>query len=811
MSLLGDLSFGLRLIRKRIGFASLAVVTIGMGIGASVSMFSVVHGILLTPLPLHDPDRLVTPNVIGPQGFEISLSIPNFEDWRDRNRTFSSFGANAGRTHTLTGGDRPEVVRVRHVLGDFFETLGVSPALGRWIGSEQTWAGAEPVAVVSHGFWQRRLGGVPDVLGRALTLDGEVFTVVGVMPSGFAFPNAETEVFLPMGYFSKRMCWEVRGCSQGTWAIGRLAPDTSIDVAQADLDRIVAEIEAAEGQKSARPVLQGLHAAFVQDVEAQIWVLMGAVLLVLLVSCANVASLLLARGEARVREIAIRTALGAGRGRLIRQLLTESLLLALAGGALGAGLAYLGIRGLLALAREELPSGLASQVGLDVPVLLFCAAAALGSGLLCGIVPALRSSRPDLSGELGEGARGTAGRARQRLRGGLVVAEVALSVVLLVGTGLMLKSLANLGNVPKGFEAVGVLTAEVSLPSIRYGEKEKAWPFFERLLERIRVLPGVEAASLANMVPLGGNSWEMGIYPEGTEIVPERSSSVLYHIVAVGHFDTLRIPLLKGRVFTELDHEGSPLVAVVDDSMAEKFWPGEDPIGKRVTFEAETFDEGAPRVWRTVVGVTRNVRHYELESPSRIQVYVPMQQSHLGWSRSMSVLLRTAGDPAALTEPLRRVLGSMDPEVPLDEVETMQGYVRGAMGRTRAVGLLLSTFGGIALALAAIGLFGVMSYFVVQRFREIGIRMALGATAPEVMRRVVRQGLGVTLLGVSVGAATAYTLGRLTASLLFEVSPAEPATYAMVALTMVCAALGAAILPALRATRVDPAVVLREE
>ncbi len=811
MSALTDARFGLRMLGKRSGFSLLAILTIALGIGSSVSIFSVVNGILLTPLPLQEPERLVLPDVISTKGFEISLSIPNFKDWRDRNRSFASFGANASRSRTLTGGDRPEVVRVRLILGDYFETLGVQPARGRWIGADDTFAGAEPNAVVTHGFWQRRLGGRPDALGETVTLDGEVFTVIGVMPPGFEFPTADTEVFLPMGYFSERMCWEVRGCSQGTWAIGRLKDGVSMATAQADLDRIMEEIEKDEGKEQSRARLQGLHEAFVEDIEAQIWVLMGAVAFVLLVACANVASLLLARGEARGREIAIRIALGAGRGRVVRQFLTESMLLAVAGGVLGIALAYGGIAGLVDLVREELPSNMVGQVGLNAPVLAFSVAATVLSGLLFGVAPALRGTRLDLSSELSEGSRGSVSRARQRLRAGLVITEVALSVVLLIGTGLMLQSLGNLAEVDKGFEPEGVFTAEVSLPSARYGEKEKAWPFFERLLGRVEALPGVRAASISNIVPLRGSSWEMGIYPEGVEIIPENASSVLYTFASTGHFDALRIPLLRGRKFTEHDHEGGLRVAIIDETMAEKFWPDEDPIGKRVSFERETFDEDASRVWREVVGVTRNVRHYELENPSRIQIYVPMKQSHLGWSTSMVVVLRTDGDPLALTEPVRQAVEQMDTEVPIDEVETMEGYVRGAMGRTRAVGVLLSSFSGLALSLAAIGLFGVMSYFVVQRFREIGIRMALGAPGGDVVRRVVKQGIGITAAGIVIGGLAAYGLGRLMSNLLFGVSPGEPMTYAWVGASLLAVSCVAAAMPAYRATRVDPAIVLREE
>jgi putative ABC transport system permease protein len=809
--LAADVQLAVRTLFKRPWFTVVATLTIALGIGASASIFSVVDAVLLTPLPLEEPNELVYPNIMGPSGFPISLSIPNFRDWREQNQTFVSFGANVSRSRTLTGGERPEIVQVRLVLGDFFETLGVPPARGRFIESDSTWAGAEPVAVVTHGFWQRHFGGDADVLGRTLTLDSEPFTIIGVMPEGFAFPSTRAEVFLPMGYFSERMCWDSRGCSQGTWAIARLRPGATLAAAQAEMDRITNAIEAQEGTPQAHAELQMLQSVFVEDIEVQIWVLMAAVSFLLLVACANVGSLLVARGEARSRELAIRSALGAGRSRLLKQLLTESLVLATAGGLLGIALARGFIHILLTVLQNELPSDSVNAVSLDFRVVAFALLATALAGLLFGIAPAVRGSRADLREALSEGNRGSSGRSRQRLRAGLVASEVALAVVLLVGSGLMISSLHNLNAVDKGFRAEGVFTAEVSLPRARYADKAAAWQFFERLLERVETLPGVSSASVANFVPLNGNSWERGIYPEGIEIIPENGQSVLFHMVSPGHLEALGIPLLQGRGFDRRDNEGSERVALVDETMAAKFWPGQSPLGQRVTFEQETEEEDSLRVWRTVVGVTRNVRHYEIENASRIQVYVPIQQSHLSWSTSMSLLLRSERDPLALTEPVRRAVESLDPDVPLAGIQTMDGLVRDAMGRTRTVGVLLSVFSGLALAFAAIGLFGVTSYFVAQRLREFGIRIALGAVSRDIVSGVARETLLVTSVGLTTGLLVAFGLSQLMSHLFFGVAALELSVYGAVVLSLLAVSVIAALTPALRATRVDPATILRED
>ncbi len=811
---LKDLRFSIRTLLRRPGFAIVAALTIALGIAANTAIFSVANAVLLEPLPVSDPDDLFVPDVIAPSGFSISLSIPNFRDWSQRTRTFESWGANAGRWRTLTGGDRPEVIRIRLVLGDFFRTLGVSAALGRTFTGDETWEGAEPVAVVTHRFWEGRLGSDPDVLGGSITLDGQPYTIIGVMAPEFVFPSADTEVFLPMGFFSDQMCWEERGCSQGTWAIARLAAGSTLALAQEEMDRVTREITEEEGNQQAVARLETLEQAYVGDVRTQIWILMGAVVFVLLIACANVASLLLARGESRRQEMALRMAIGAGRGRIVRQLLTESTVLALAGGLLGVLLAFLAVRLMIPRLPDAIPSLMAERVGLDLDVLLFTLGIALLTGLLFGLAPALRGSRHDLSQELKEGGRGgTAGKGRQRLRSALVIGEVALALVLLIGAGLMIQSLTELQRVDTGFVEDNVFTARISLPVSEYTEKEQAWAFFDQLHERLAALPDAEAVSLSNIVPLQGNSWEQAIVPEGVPFEPEHLESVLFHMVKPDHFDVLGIELVRGSAFTDADREESPPVCVIDETMADKFWPGEDPIGKRVAFEItedSDFDNPVP-IYRTVVGVARNVRHYELENPSRVQVYVPFNQSGRAWSNQMFVLVKTRDDPLQLTQLVREEVSALHSDVPLHSVQTMQDYVREAMAGTRSTGSLLALFSAVALLLSAIGIFGVMSFSVVQRVREIGIRMALGASSSQVLRMISRHGLILGGLGIGLGLLTALALTRLLAGLLYEVNPIDPATYAGFSAFLLAIALLASYLPARRATRVDPAVVLREE
>jgi putative ABC transport system permease protein len=532
---------------------------------------------------------------------------------------------------------------------------------------------------------------------------------------------------------------------------------------------------------------------------------------VLLIAVANVGSLVLARGEDRRREIAVRAAMGARRRELIRLLLSESLALSFLGGVLGLGLALAAVRTLVPLLPSDIPPLLAGRIRVDGGVLWFTLLLTTAAGLLFGIVPALRASDLGLASGLREGTRGSS--SRQRTRSGLVVTEVALSLVLLIGAGLMLESLGNLRTVDKGFDAERVLTGRVGLAQQRYPSKEAWRAFFDQLLPRVATLPGVRTAAISLLLPLSDRSWELGIVPDNVAYDPKRAESVLYNIVSPEYFRAMGVSLARGRGFTPEDRDGTPLVAIIDETMARKFWPGEDPVGRRVTFETvnNTNQPDDPPVWRTVVGVVKNVRHYELANPSRIQVYVPLAQTLKRWGMGMNVILKTDVPPATLVEPLRREVARLDRDVPLTQARPLADYVAGDLSGSRVLSILLATFGGVALLLAAVGIFGLVSYSVAQRSREIGIRMALGAGAPSVLGWVGRLGVGLAGLGVGIGLVVAAGVTRLLRSLLYGVGPLEPGLYAGLALLLIGVALLATYLPARRAIRIDPASVLKQE
>ncbi len=644
-------------------------------------------------------------------------------------------------------------------------------------------------------------------------LDDRPYTIVGVLPEGAGYPSSETAVYFPMGVLTSELPWDERTSSFGTRAVARLASGVSLDAAQRDLDRVAREIRALEGQPVDLPEVRSLVDFFVGDVKTALWILMGAVAFVLLIAAANVGSLLLARGEDRRREIAVRTALGARRGALVRQLLGESLVLATVGGILGLMLAY-GVVGVLRpLLPDDIPTALLARVQVDGAVALFTLALVGCTTLLFGLAPALKTSAVGLAEELKEGVRGTSA-GRQRLRAALVIGEVALAVVLLIGAGLMLRSLDRLYNADKGFVAENVMTARTGLSSDRYDDRESWLSFYEELLTRAQGIPGVRSAALTLLVPLSGRSWEMGILPGNVPYDPQETESVLVGVVSEDYFVTMGVPIVAGRAFRETDRNGTTPVAIIDETMAQRFWPGEDPIGKRVTgfdFAPESTHNNPIPVYRTVVGVAKNVRHYELQSPSRIQIYVPHRQTLGRWGMGFYVTLKTSGPPGTVVAPLRRELRAMDPDVPMYAVQPLTDYVDRAASNGKAVTVLLTAFGTLALILATIGIFGVMSYAVVRRLREIGIRMALGADGPKLVRWVARQGLTPTVAGIAIGLLAAAGVTTVLDSLLYEVSPLDPAIYGSLPVLLLAVSLLAAYLPARRATRVDPVRVLRDD
>jgi len=804
---LRDLRTALRALVRRPGFTAVTVGTIALAIAANTAIFSVVNGALLRPLPLPQARRLTTMDVRAHTGFLISLSIPNYRDWRDRSRSFDAFSGAAGWSFTLTGRGDAREVNGRLVVGDFFEMFGLRPVLGRVPSAEEApaHAGAARVLVLGHRFWQQQLGGDPGIVGQALTFDGEPFTVIGVLAPGLGFPSPREDFYAPMGGLP-RLPWDDRRSSFGTTGFARLAPGVTLESAARDLDRVGREVRSEEGPDVALPELRSLTSYFVGDADTQLWVLMGAVGFVLLIAIANVGNLLLARGEDRQRELALRAALGAGRASLTRLLLSEALLIALVGGALGAGLAYVAVAGLVQLLPQALPELVRSQVRVDGAVLLFGVALALASGAVFGLAPALRARRAVSDRALGSGTRAT--RRDGALRSAFVVGEVALALVLLAGAGLMVRSLDRLRHVDKGFDAAGVLTAEVPASPMRYPTPEQWRGFYTRLRDEAIAVPGVRSAAVALLLPLGGRSWELRIHPAGVPVTRETGQSVLFNVVSPEYFDALGVPLLEGRGFSEADREGGDPVAIVDETMAAQFWPEDDPIGRQVTFETDS--AGTP-LYRTVVGVAANVRHYELEAPSRIQVYVPLAQSGRRWGMSLRLVLKAGGEPTALVVPLRRIVTRLDPDAPLADVRPLDAFVGDALAANRAMTRVLTAFGAGALALAALGIFGVMSYAVSRRTREIGIRIALGARNADVFAWVGRRALRLTLLGIGLGLLAALGVTRVLRGMLFEVSPLDPAILVATTVGLAGVAMLAAYLPARRATRVDPVTVLNAE
>ena len=814
MMILPDMRFAVRSLVRRPTFTVVAVATIALAIAINTTIFSLVNQVVFESLPFERAEELVTLDVMSHHGFYVSTSIPNYYDWRDRNRSFSSFGASAGWRWTMTGRNEARELSGRYVLGDFFGTLGLRASAGRLFAAEETEPGAAAAVVLGHGFAEREFGSATGAIGETLTLDDTTFEVLGVLEPAVGFPAPDVEIYVPMGVNAPDLPWDDRDSSFGTRIVARLSPSVSLLMAAGDLDRVGREIRADVDDHAALPEVRSLREFFLGDVQRQARILMGAVLFVLLIACANVANLLLARGQDRRREVAVRTALGASRGSLIRQLLVESGLLAFAGGTAGLLLSFVGIRAMLGMIPGELPLGLSERIALDGTVLLFTAGLCLMTGLVFGLFPAWRSARIDLATEIKEGgSRGTDSRGRQRVRAGLVVAEIALSLVLLVGAGLLTRSLTRLSDVEKGFESSGRFTARITPPRADYPTRERWIALFDEVAGRVAALPGVERVAFTLLVPLADRSWERLILPEGVAWQFEDAHSVLFGVVSEDYFETLGVPLVAGRPFAPTDRAGSMPVTIIDETMAERFWPGEDPIGKRVALELEdgSTEENPLPIYRTVVGVAANVRHYELESASRIQAYVPMRQSGDSWGMALTLLLATDRDPLAYAGQVRQALADVDPNIPLSGVQTLDGYVDRELAGERTMSRLVGVFGTLALLLAAVGIFGLISITVARRTREVGIRMALGARSAQVTGLMTGYAMRLTLAGVAIGTVGALLASRALESVLFEVSARDPFTYASVAGLLVIVSLFGAWLPARRAGSLDPAAVLRDE
>lgn len=834
--MLTDFRYALRGLLRTPAFTAATVLTLALGIGANTAIFSVVNAVLLRPLPYPQSDRLVGiwSGMLGGRG-RFAVSYPDIQDLRRMRGDFSGVGAYYRQRFNLTGAGDPREVAAALVTANLFPLLGVQPALGRGFGAADE---RRPMAVISYAMWASSFGSDPTVVGRPITLDGAVYTVIGVMPATFAFPSDGIQVWLPIGgVFAADPQWEVNREYKAFNAVARLAPGATLERARADLDVLSKRIAAAErstpdgGKREVRVEVRGggapapgagpkavsgpPQASFVVarlrdevtgNARPALLVLLGAVGLVLLIACVNAANLLVARAGARRRELAVRRALGAGRARLVRQLLAESLSLALGGGALGLLLGYWGVQGMLAGWPKVLPR--AQEIGIDGTVLLFTLAVSLATGLLFGIVPALRASGSDLEPALRDESGGSiGGRGRRRLQGALVVGEMALALVLLVGSGLLVKSFLKLNAVDPGYDTHDVLAARIRLTPSRYTSGPAQTQFFEQVLARIRDTPGVRAAALARTLPLSGSLMMMAIDPR--QVRPDDPDPFLpmgMSIVSPDYFAALRIPLRAGRTFTDQDRLGEPAVAMINERLAKRLWPNESPIGKEMPVGGPGMGGGRTV---TVVGVIGDVHYSALSAPAQPEIYLPaLQQPTMP---EMWLVVRADRDPLRLAAAVRDAVHTADAEQPIGELVSLEQLIHRETAARRFNMTLISLFALLAVALAALGIYGVTTYAVTLRTREMGLRVALGARPADVLRLIVGEHLALVGLGVAIGLAAALGLTRMIASMLFDTSAADPVTFVAMALLLVAVALAATWLPARRATRVDPMEVLRHE
>jgi predicted permease len=809
-----DLRYAVRQLRKNPGFSAVAIVTLALGIGANTSIFSVVNAVLLRPLPFRDASRLVRIWHVPPQSSfpgisTFSVSPANYLDWQKQNHVFDPMAVYHYRGFTLTGGDRAEQVDATGVSADFFTTLGVQPMLGRPFTREEDQPGRSDVVILSNRFWQEHFGSNPQIVGRRITLDEANYLVAGVMPANFRFPDY-AQMWTPLGWTDQEKA--VRG-NHNDSVIGRLKPGVDLKRAQAEMDTISSRLaqQYPEDDKGWGAVVLPLHADMVSDVRPALLVLLGAVGFVLLIACVNVANLSLARIFSRHKEIAIRTAMGASSSRIVRQILAESVLLAVIGGTLGLVFSHSGVRLIMAFLAGKVPQSM--EASLDLKVLAFTFVVSVLTGVAAGFFPALHLSRSNVNQTLKEGlGRTDSDSGGNTTRNTLVVVEVSLSLVLLVGAGLMIRSFQFLREVNPGFDSRGVLTMSAAVTRTKFSNASQQLSFYNRVLERVRALPGVVSAGLIDDIPFGMDRSHQPIAVEGRPVVPmSEQPEVDVSIASDGYMSALRIPILQGRDFTNADIAGRPPVVLISASLAKQFWPNENPIGKHITL---TFFPGSAR---EVVGVVGDVKVDGLDqSRSASALYMPLGQVSAAvnenWrSFSMDVVVRSASNPSNLVSAVSGAIHDTDRDVPIVDVRTMDEVVTNSLSQQRFSLLLLGAFAVLAMILAAIGIYSVLSYSVRRRVREIGIRLALGASLRDVLRMVVFEGMRPTLLGLAIGAVAALALGRLMTSLIFGVKPTDPLTFLGVALLLALVAFLASIVPAYRAAKVDPMVALRYE
>ena len=800
-----DLRYGIRKLAKNPGFTAVVVLALALGIGANTAIFSVVKAILLHPLAYKDPARIT---MVWMDNRKLGVdqdwhSYLNFLEYKNGSQTFEDMAAFNDRSFNLTGAGDPVRVLGAWATASLFPVLGVDPTLGRAFTQDEEEPGRDLVVVLSHGLWQRRFGADPQIIGQQISLNGTNRTVVGVMPESFRFPDKDAELWVPLAPDP-----QLRNNRNALWlkAVGRLKPGVSLEQARADMSTIAGRLEQQYDFMSGYGVnLVPIHDQVVGSVRPALLVLLGAVALVLLIACANVANLLLVRGAAREREIAVRAALGAARGRLVRQMLTESIVLATAGGVAGLLIAVLGLRVLLTLAPVDIPR--LDQIRVDWQVLVFALGVSLATGVVFGLVPALQASGPDLNESLKEGGRGsTAGIRGRRIRGALVVSEIALSLILLIGAGLMIKSFVRLQQFNLGFNPDRMLTLRLQLPRSKYKEDSQIAGFYRELLDRVGNQPGVQSAGAISTIFLTKTPYSTNFTIQGRPpLRPGEQIEVPIDSISPNYFRVMGIPLLRGREFTDDDKAGAPGVVIVNQTFARRFFPDEDPIGRRFVYGVP---DGPNPPWLTIVGVVADTRRTGFDAEVRPETYLPYSQSPDKW---MYLIVRATSSPISLIGAVRGAVWAIDKDQAVFSVETMDQLLSEMMAQRRFNMFLLAIFAGSALILAAVGIYGVMSYSVTQRTHEIGVRIALGAGRASVLRQVAGQGMMLAAAGIALGLVGSLALTRLMAGLLFEVGATDPLTFGLIPLLLGGVALAASVIPARRAMKVDPILALRYE
>jgi len=795
-----DLRYGARMLAKKPLFTIVAVITLALGIGANTAIFSVVNAVLLRALPYNNPDRLIVLSTITPSGDPDALSIPEAKDYSNQMQSLEDLVSFQSQSVNVTGSDRPDRVRGGFVSANFFKFFNLTPIAGRTFVEGEDQQGAPKQAVVNEKMWRERLNGDPNLDSKKLILNGEPYSVIGVVPATFKEPmDADVEVWMPQAYFPGT---SGQRDSRSLFVMGHLRQGVNLSQAQAEAATIASQLaQAYPKENTARGAkVEYFRDLMVSEVRPMLWLLFAAVGVILLIACANLANLLLARGLARQREIAVRAALGASRWRLIRQLLTETTLISLVGGAGGLLLAHWGLYALLKLPQNFVRT---EDATLDTRVLLFALALSVLTGWVFGLVPALQLARPELQSFLKEGARGSGEGAKwNRVRGAFVVAQVALSLLLLVSAGLLIRSFDKLLRVNVGFKPEQLLSLEYRLPRTKYKEPAAQWNFHRQVVERLQQIPGVQSASLVRGLPFSGNGGTTAItLPDREPPSKGMEPEVMFNTAMPNYFETIGIPFIKGRLFNNQDQVNTPSVLIINETMARKFWPNQDPLGKQVKF----VEDGTTG---TVIGVVGDAKHYWLEEESRPQMYAAYSQQPGIFA---TVVMRTSVEPLSLAETVRQAIWKVDSDQPMWKIRTVEFLVNRSVADRKFLLALMGIFAALALLLTMIGLYGVISYLINQRTQEIGIRMALGAQAGDILRMVLKQGMTLVFAGVALGLGAAWLLTRLISRLLYQVSATDPITFASISLLLITVALLACYLPARRATKVDPLVALRYE